>query len=257
METNRFCQKIQNSEVPSHIYSHGGPQGVLQLKVDAGGWQIWFFQILHFWGLGTSNSSVLYPFFWILEPHSKFKRPKSTFSEIPRVQPLTPIIACRSAKMAAKHLRGFLSTRYALYLAHGTYWKSWKKSVPEKSKHGAASHLKGQTKLKWFFQAEVSSTKRMNEFYFTTMIPQVDLFSSIFWKKLKTPKKHFEINWPLQVWRKWQISFDMNLSSRTLILNEPNDYGFCCCFHAPQQSCITLQHRLSVPCLFRAFMVFL
>ena len=49
---------------------------------------------------------VLYPFFWILEPHSKFKRPKSIFSEIPCVQPLIPIIACRSAKMAAKHLRG-------------------------------------------------------------------------------------------------------------------------------------------------------
>ena len=35
------------------------------------------------------------------------------------------------------------------------------------------------------------------EFNFTTMIPQVDLFSFIFWKKLKTPKRHFEINWPL------------------------------------------------------------
>jgi hypothetical protein len=30
------------------------------------------------------------------------------------------------------------------------------------------------------------------------MIPQVDLFSFVFWKKLKTQKtKHFEINWPL------------------------------------------------------------
>ena len=29
------------------------------------------------------------------------------------------------------------------------------------------------------------------------MIPQVDLFSFVVWKKLKTPKRHFEINWPL------------------------------------------------------------
>ena len=30
-----------------------------------------------------------------------------------------------------------------------------------------------------------------------TMIPQVDLFSFVFWEKLKTPKRHFEINRPL------------------------------------------------------------
>ena len=35
---------------------------------------------------------------------------------------------------------------------------------------------KGQKKLKLFFQADVSSKKRRNEFYFTTMKPQVDLF---------------------------------------------------------------------------------
>ena len=37
----------------------------------------------------------------------------------------------------------------------------------------------------------------MSEFNFTTMIPQVDLSSFVFWKKLKTPKRHFEINCPL------------------------------------------------------------
>ena len=42
-----------------------------------------------------------------------------------------------------------------------------------------------------------SSKKRTNEFDFTTMIPQFDLFLFVFWKKLKTPKGHFEINWPL------------------------------------------------------------
>ena len=37
----------------------------------------------------------------------------------------------------------------------------------------------------------------MNEFNFTTMIPQVALFSFVFWRKLKTPKSYFEINQPL------------------------------------------------------------
>ena len=58
-------------------------------------------------------------------------------------------------------------------------------------------HPKGQKKSKWFFQADVSSKKRMNKFYFTTMKLQVDLFSFVFLRKLKTPKRHFEINWPL------------------------------------------------------------
>ena len=38
--------------------------------------------------------------------------------------------------------------------------------------------------------------ERTNEFYFTTMKPQIDLFSFVFWRKLKTPKRHFEIKWP-------------------------------------------------------------
>ena len=44
---------------------------------------------------------------------------------------------------------------------------------------------KGQTKSKWFFQADVSSKKRTRN---STMIPQVHLFLFVFWKKLKTPK---------------------------------------------------------------------
>ena len=32
------------------------------------------------------------------------------------------------------------------------------------------------------------------------MIPQVDLFLFVFWEKLKTPKRHFEINWPLRAY---------------------------------------------------------
>ena len=55
-------------------------------------------------------------------------------------------------------------------------------------------HAKSQTNSKQFFQVDVSSKKGMNEFYFTTMKYQVNLFSFIFWRKLKTPKRHFESN---------------------------------------------------------------
>ena len=60
---------------------------------------------------------------------------------------------------------------------------------------------KGQKKSKWLLKDDVSSKKGTYEFYFTTMKPQVDLFSFVFWNKLKTPKKHFEINWPLAFFR--------------------------------------------------------
>ena len=53
---------------------------------------------------------------------------------------------------------------------------------------------KGQLISKANCQAVNSSKKQTNEFNFTTtMIPQVDLFSFVFWKKLKTPKKPFKI----------------------------------------------------------------
>ena len=35
------------------------------------------------------------------------------------------------------------------------------------------------------------------KFDFTTLVPQVDLFSFVFLEEWKTPKKHFEFNWPL------------------------------------------------------------
>ena len=52
---------------------------------------------------------------------------------------------------------------------------------------------KGQTKSKWFFQADISSQKRTNEFDFTTMIPQVDLFSFCFFflEEIEDTKKTF------------------------------------------------------------------
>ena len=59
------------------------------------------------------------------------------------------------------------------------------------------AHCKGQLISKGLFAILNSSKKRMKQFDLTTMIPQVDLFSFVFWKKLKTPKRHFEINWPL------------------------------------------------------------
>ena len=53
--------------------------------------------------------------------------------------------------------------------------------------------VKGQTKSKWFFQADLSSkNERMN-----SILLLWDLFLFIFWRKLKAPKRHFEIKWPL------------------------------------------------------------
>ena len=51
---------------------------------------------------------------------------------------------------------------------------------------------KGQLISKYFFQVIDFLTK--NNFDFTTMIPQVDLFSFVFWRESTTPKNHFEIN---------------------------------------------------------------
>ena len=60
---------------------------------------------------------------------------------------------------------------------------------------------KGQKKLKWFFQVDISSK---NELMNPTLLlwnlsRQVDLFSYVFWRKLKTQKRHFKINWPLKL----------------------------------------------------------
>ena len=57
---------------------------------------------------------------------------------------------------------------------------------------------KGQAKSKLFFKANVSSKTQTNRFDFTTMIPQVNLFLFVVWRKLKTPKRYFEINWPFK-----------------------------------------------------------
>ena len=85
------------------------------------------------------------------------------------------------------------------YLLYTLYFYN---NEPSKNRHFLillSSLAKGQTKSKCF-QADISSKKWRNEFAFTSMIPQVDLFSFAFWRKLKTPKRHFEINWHLTSW---------------------------------------------------------
>ena len=56
---------------------------------------------------------------------------------------------------------------------------------------GKSKHIKVRQSRNDFFQADVSSKKRTNEFDFTTMKPQIDLF--VFLKKLKTPKRHLKL----------------------------------------------------------------
>ena len=60
-------------------------------------------------------------------------------------------------------------------------------------------YTKGQKISKAIFDVLNSPKKWTKKFDFTTTIPQIDLFSFVIWKKLKTPKRHFEINWPLDM----------------------------------------------------------
>ena len=53
---------------------------------------------------------------------------------------------------------------------------------------------KGQLFSKCLLGIFNSPKKRMKNFNFTTMVPQVELFSFVFYGELKTPKRHFEIN---------------------------------------------------------------
>ena len=57
--------------------------------------------------------------------------------------------------------------------------------------------FKGQLISKGVLMSSISSKKRTKEFDFTAMIPKIDLFSFVFWRKSKTPKNHFEIIGPL------------------------------------------------------------
>ena len=59
--------------------------------------------------------------------------------------------------------------------------------------------FKGQLISKWFLRSSISSKQQTSEFDFTIMIPQVNLFLFIFWRKSTTSKNLFEINWPLVI----------------------------------------------------------
>ena len=62
-----------------------------------------------------------------------------------------------------------------------------------------------------FWGHQFPPKKWANNFDYTTMIPQVDLFSFVFWRKSMTPKNHFEINWPLPCGCQWLTSLTPDL----------------------------------------------
>ena len=52
-------------------------------------------------------------------------------------------------------------------------------------------------KVEMIFSNRCFFQKSNKQIHFTAMKLQVNMFLSIFWRKLKTPKRHFEIIWPL------------------------------------------------------------
>ena len=60
-------------------------------------------------------------------------------------------------------------------------------------------YVTGQLISKGLFGILNSSKKGTKKFNLTTRIPQVDLFSFVFWKNLKTSKRHFVINSPVNI----------------------------------------------------------
>ena len=93
---------------------------------------------------------------------------KSSVTEIPFPLKILEDVVC---------LRIFSLSLTLLKVATiGLTWKIWK----------------GQLILKANCQAVNSSKKQMNSF-----LQVCDVISFVFWKKLKTPKRHFEIIWPL------------------------------------------------------------
>ena len=105
-----FGQKTKIQTSFPQIYSPGGPhKGFWQETADPGVTQCDFCKSFNSCSLGhliLVFLTIFYDFLTILQPHSKFEPSKSIFSEISCFHSLIPIIACRSAKMAAKHLRG-------------------------------------------------------------------------------------------------------------------------------------------------------
>ena len=86
---------------------------------------------------------------------------------------------------------GYLLKSFLLY---------WKESISkQRVQPSKPLPSKGQLIMKWFIFSSITSKKWTSEFDFTTMMPQVDLFSFVFWRKSTTPKNHFKIKWPLMV----------------------------------------------------------
>ena len=57
-------------------------------------------------------------------------------------------------------------------------------------------HIKGQTNSKWFFKPMfLPKNERTNSTLLWYL--RSTCFCLFFWKKLKTPKRHFQNNWPL------------------------------------------------------------
>ena len=72
-------------------------------------------------------------------------------------------------------------------------WERWGKNFKTfkiLTLFGLTKDTKGQTKSKLFFRAYISSKKQTNEFYFTMYYETSGRF---FLKKLKAPKRHFEL----------------------------------------------------------------
>ena len=49
-------------------------------------------------------------------------------------------------------------------------------------------------KLEMIFSSHCFFQKQTNKLNISTLKPQVNLFSLVFWKKLKTPNRNFKIN---------------------------------------------------------------
>ena len=94
------------------------------------------------------------------------------------------ILTCRTSDMLLNFTWQF--NQFCLILTHKVAKSTYN-----------SDHLKGQL-ISWgLFGILNFPKKRTKKFNFTTLISQVDLFSFVFWQKLKTSKRNFEINWSL------------------------------------------------------------
>ena len=81
-----------------------------------------------------------------------------------------------------------------------TYNRHWRSAIYVYSEDRQWWHRRKETR-------KLKVRQIRNDFFKPTFLPKnertnstlllVDLFSFVFWKKVKTPKRHFKINWPL------------------------------------------------------------